>query len=83
MRMKKNVSSKAPPNKAFTHPVNNLIYPFSQKVLAEDDLNRVKGTLSHNQERLVIEYLGDVYLYKKKCLGQKVYYEFSSSISYD
>ena len=81
--MKKGISSKSSLRKDSTHPVNHLIYPFSQKVLAEDDLIRVKGNISHNKERLVIEYLGDLYLYKKKCLGPKVYYEYSSAITYD
>jgi hypothetical protein len=81
--MKKGISSKSPPCKNITHRVNHLIYPFSQKVLAEDDLTRVKGHISCNKERLVIEYLGDLYLYKKKCLGPKVYYEYSNAITYD
>jgi hypothetical protein len=81
--MKKGTSSGSFTRKVPTHPVNNVIYPFSRKVLTGDDLNRVKGQISHNKERLVIEYLGDLYLYKKKSLGSKVYYEYSSAITYD
>lgn len=81
--MKKNTSAKTSDQNNPERQVHHLIYPFSQQILTKDDLARVKGNISHNKERLVIEYLGDLYLYKKKCLGPKVYYEYSSAITYD
>jgi hypothetical protein len=69
--------------KQFKRQNTNAINPYSQRVLTSDQLQSVRGNLSFNSDNLLIEYLGDLILYQKRQLGNKIYYEYKTTITFD
>jgi hypothetical protein len=61
----------------------NYIVPESNTIISNDELANMKGHISFHKENLMIEYLGDIYFYKRKYLGSKVYYEYYGNITFD
>ena len=53
------------------------------KIFPEKDLLKLKGNISIKGDSALLEYLGDLYIYKKVVLGKNVFFEFSYSITYD
>jgi hypothetical protein len=61
----------------------NETYPSAQKVISKDELCDIKGNISFCKENLLIEYLGDLYFYRKKGVGENAYYEHANTITFD
>ena len=57
--------------------------PASRKVICTDELNRIKGNMFFSNEILLIEYLGDLYFYRKKSSGNSICYEYSYTVTFD
>jgi len=53
------------------------------KIFPEKDLLKLKGNISIKGDSALLEYLGDLYIYKKVVFGKNVFFEFSHSITYD
>ena len=58
--------------------------PHPEQIITEKELNDIKDySISSDKSVLVIDYLGDLYLYKRNNLGGKIYYEYSITVTYD
>ncbi|MBN2172997.1 MAG: hypothetical protein JW731_02615 [Bacteroidales bacterium] len=81
--MKKDTTIPTNGHKRNVQHDKNIFNPYSKKVISKDELGNLNGNISFHNEILMIDYLGDIYFYKRKYLGSKVYYEYFENITFD